>query len=384
MGRDHTDNDHESDLSEDIGELKTMMFMFGSQFAFTNVPRNLIILSFLVSIIGISATAGNHWISDNTDWEPMEATVLETDTGRTHCTTQGLLEDCRYYGHFPEVRFSWIVDEETYFSWEYMVYPPNLSSDSKVDRWLEDRGLAPGENVTGFVNPDDPSEAVLVTQSVFSLLWATGDFMFALCCSLCNIIPIAILLSSRSFERAIPRERRKRYKLVYDANAGEGQGGWNVPIEGKALQSEARNIRLKGMSGNLSDDQFEELSSISEYMDAEAKPLEGGNRSFTILLGGGEERTFEAKSEGDLFTILSNIDEDVFVLYLDESKNKGRILEFRYMEGEEDDKLRIREFLGQEPVSDEIVDIERDMSRMLDILRQALRNSEKNDEKWWS
>ena len=163
MGRDHTDNDHESDLSEDIGELKTMMFMFGSQFAFTNVPRNLIILSFLVSIIGISATAGNHWISDNTDWEPMEATVLETDTGRTHCTTQGLLEDCRYYGHFPEVSFSWIVDEETYFSWEYMVYPPNLSSDSQVDRWLEDRGLAPGENVTGFVNPDDPSEAVLVT-----------------------------------------------------------------------------------------------------------------------------------------------------------------------------------------------------------------------------
>ena len=81
MGRDHMDDEHSSDLTEDIGELKTMMFMFGSQFAFTNAPRNLIILSLLVSLIGISATTGYHWTSDNTDWEPMEATVLETDTG---------------------------------------------------------------------------------------------------------------------------------------------------------------------------------------------------------------------------------------------------------------------------------------------------------------
>ena len=232
MGRDHMDDEHSSDLTEDIGELKTMMFMFGSQFAFTNAPRNLIILSLLVSLIGISATTGYHWTSDNTDWEPMEATVLETDTGRSHCTSNGLLQECRYNGHFPEVFFSWTVDEETYFSWEYMVYPPNLSSDARVDRWLGDRGLTPGENVTGFVNPDDPSEAVLVTQSVFSLLWATGDLLYALCCSLCNVIPLLLLLSARSFERVIPRERRKRYKLEY-----KGNRSWDAPLEAKELQA---------------------------------------------------------------------------------------------------------------------------------------------------
>ena len=91
MGRDHTDNDHESDLSEDIGELKTMMFMFGSQSAFTNIPRNLVILSLLVSLIGVSATAGYHWMSDNTDWEPMEATVLETAVSYTHLTLPTIL-----------------------------------------------------------------------------------------------------------------------------------------------------------------------------------------------------------------------------------------------------------------------------------------------------
>ena len=374
------DDEHRSDLTEDIGELKTMMFMFGSQFAFTNAPRNLTILSLLVTLIGISATAGYHWTSDNTDWEPMEATVLETDTGRSHCTSNGLLQECRYNGHFPEVFFSWTVDEETYFSWEYMVYPPNLSSDARVDRWLGDRGLTPGENVTGFVNPDDPSEAVLVTQSVFSLLWATGDILFALFCSLCNVIPILLLLSARSFERVIPRERRKRYKLEY-----KGNRSWDAPLEAKELQAEARNIKLKGMSSDLSDEQFEELTSISEYMDSEATPMEGGNRSFTVLLGGGQEKTFEVRSEGDLLNILSNIDDDLFVLYLDESKKEGRLLEFRYIEEQgEDDKLRIREFSGQDPVSEETVNIERDMSKVMTIVRQALRNSEKSDEKWWS
>lgn len=374
------DDEHRSDLTEDIGELKTMMFMFGSQFAFTNAPRNLTILSLLVTLIGISATAGYHWTSDNTDWEPMEATVLETDTGRSHCTTTGLLQECRYNGHFPEVFFSWTVDEETYFSWEYMVYPPNLSSDARVDRWLGDRGLTPGENVTGFVNPDDPSEAVLVTQSVFSLLWATGDLLYALCCSLCNFIPLLLLLSARSFERVIPRERRKRYKLEY-----KGNRSWDAPLEAKELQAEARNIKLKGMSSDLSDEQFEELTSISEYMDSEATPMEGGNRSFTVLLGGGQEKTFEVRSEGDLLNILSNIDDDLFVLYLDESKKEGRLLEFRYIEEQgEDDKLRIREFSGQDPVSEETVNIERDMSKVMTIVRQALRNSEKSDEKWWS
>ena len=380
MGRDHMDDEHSSDLTEDIGELKTMMFMFGSQFAFTNAPRNLIILSLLVSLIGISATTGYHWSSDNTDWEPMEATVLETDTGRSHCTSNGLLQECRYNGHFPEVFFSWTVDEETYFSWEYMVYPPNLSSDARVDRWLGDRALTPGENVTGFVNPDDPSEAVLVTQSVFSLLWATGDLLYALCCSLCNVIPLLLLLSARSFERVIPRERRKRYKLEY-----KGNRSWDAPLEAKELQAEARNIKLKGMSSDLSDEQFEELTSISEYMDSEATPMEGGNRSFTVLLGGGQEKTFEVRSEGDLLNILSNIDDDLFVLYLDESKKEGRLLEFRYIEEQgEDDKLRIREFSGQDPVSEETVNIDRDMSKVMDIVRQALRNSEKSDEKWWS
>jgi len=139
------------------------------------------------------------------------------------------------------------------------------------------------------------------------------------------------------------------------------------------------------MSSSLSDEQFEELTSISEYMDSEAKPLEGGSRTFTVMLSDGQEMSFEARSEGGLFSTLSNIDDDSFVLYLDESKAEGRLLEFTYLEeGPQEDRVRVREYVGQELISDETFNIETDMSGMMDIITQARRNSEKTDEKWWS
>lgn len=381
------EREEESDLREDLSELKTMGFMFGSMVAFTNVPRNLMILSVLVSVVAISAVTAPLLDVDNSDWEPIDAKVEWTAVDDIHCTDwlTFLQEDCRYNGKFPAVSFSWEIEGDTYYSPDYMTYPPNLSTHGQAERWMEDRGMIPDENITGYVNPDDPSEAVLVRQSWTDLLVDTGDVIYTLCCSLCNVLPLLLLVTTRRFELAIPRERRKRYKLVYK---GRGEGGahtWDTPQEAKELQAEARNIRLKSMSSNLSDEQFEELSSISEYMDSEAKPLEGGARAFTVMLGDGQEMTFEARSEGDLFGILSNIDDDVFILYLDESKAEGRLLEFRYLEGEsQDDKVRIREYIGQEQISDETVNVETNMSRMMDIIRQASRNSGKKDENWWS
>ena len=387
MGLDDDWDGDPSDLGEDIGELKTMMFMFGSMFAFTNIPRNLMILSILISVAGISAITSPLLDADNSDWEPIDARVEWTTVDDIHCTDwlTFMQEECRYNGNFPSVSFSWEIEGETYYSPYPMTYPPNLSTHGQAERWMEDRGMIPGENITGYVNPDDPSEAVLVRQSLTDLLVDTGDVLYALCCPLCNVLPILILISSRRFEWAIPRKRRKRYKLVYKGKTEDGGHTWDTPQEAKELQAEARGIRLKSMSSSLSDEQFEGLSFISEHMDSEAKPLEGGSRSFTVMLSDGQEMTFEARSEGDLFSILSNIDDDDFVLYLDESRAEGRLLKFRYIEeGAQDVRVRVREYVGQDLISDETLNIETDLSRMMGIIRQASRNSEKTDEKWWS
>ena len=76
----------ESDLGEDLAELKTMGFVFGSMLAFTNVPRNLMILSILISFAAVSAISAPLLEVDNSDWEPIDARVEWTTVDDTHCT----------------------------------------------------------------------------------------------------------------------------------------------------------------------------------------------------------------------------------------------------------------------------------------------------------
>ena len=60
-------------------------------------------------------------------------------------------------------------------------------------------------------------------------------------------------------------------------------------------------------------------------------------------------------------------------------------MEFRYLEeGSQDDRVRVREYADQELISDETLNVETDLSRMMEIISQASRNSERTDEKWWS
>ena len=128
-----------------------------------------------------------------------------------------------------------------------------------------------------------------------------------------------ILVTTRRFEWAIPKERRKRYKLEYKGKTADGGYTWDTPQEAKELQVEAMRIRLKSTSASPPTSSSRSLP-VLEYMDSEAKPLEGGSRTFTVMLSDGQEMTFEARSEGGLFSTLSNIDDDAFVLYLDEPK----------------------------------------------------------------
>ena len=47
----------------------------------------------------------------------------------------------------------------------------------------------------------------------------------------------------------------------------------------------------------------------------------------------------------------------------------------------QESRVRVREYVGQELISDETFNIETDMSGMMVIITQARRNSEKTDEK---
>ena len=377
---DHDDGD--SNILEDIGELKAVMFQLGSMFAFTNIPRNLMILSILITLMGVSTMTVGHYGSDNSDWKPIDATVTQTGVDDDHCNNLGsvLGDRCRYSGNFPSVSFTWEIEGETYYSSDFMTYPPNLSTYGQAERWMEDRGMIPGGNITGFVNPDDPSEAVLVRQSWADLLVHTGDGLFALSCLTCNVIPILILISSRRFEWAIPKERRKRYKLEY-----MGGREWNTPIEAKELQAEATRIRLKAMSSDLSDEQFEELTAYSEFMDAESRALDTARDKYVALLENGQEIQINGRTEGELLQSIGNIEDDSFKVLLTDERENGKMLGVRHIaheNGGEWVELRLHD--GDNLLMEETFDVDEDVPRIFSFIKSAINSPDNAGGEWWS
>ena len=72
-------------MSDDPSNHAEFSLMVGSQFAFTNVPRNLVIISLLISISGISLITAWAFEESNSDWEPVEAQILDTGVSSSWC-----------------------------------------------------------------------------------------------------------------------------------------------------------------------------------------------------------------------------------------------------------------------------------------------------------
>ena len=358
------------DSSNDLAEISLMV---GSTFAFTNVPRNMLIVSLLISVIGISLISSWALSESNSDWEPVEAQILHTMVNSGSCGY-----DCTY--NIPWVEFSWEIDGENYVSDDYILYPPNLSSYSRAEQWLENRGIIIGANITGYVNPNDNSEAVLVKQNWLDIFLESGWGILSILISLlCNGLSIFLFISARRFESFIPKERRKRHKLLRLSS-----NSWTTPSEAKELQAEARSAWLKKKQGSLSEEEWEELSSMAEFMDADSKDIEGGKNQFTLLLDGKKEIEIKVHSQGDLIQKISNIESDSFIMYLEDSKSKGRQLEFNFL-GDRggDDYLQIRELIADEEIRSEEINVEKNFQRIFSFIKEALNNAN-NDEDWWN
>ncbi len=369
-------------MSDDSdNDLADLHLMVGSQIAFTNVPRNMLIVSLLISIIGISMISTWALSESNSDWEPVEAQILDTGVTDYWCSGEGFFDECEYDGHFPTVEFSWEIDGENFQSDDYILYPPNLSSDSKAEQWLEERGIITGAIVTGYVNPNDNSEAVLLKQNWFDILLKSGYIFCGLPFLLCSILPIFLFLSARRFESYIPKERRKRYKLQRVSH-----NSWITPIEATELQSEARSAWLKEKLGSLSevDSAFEELSRLSEALDSinDQTPLEKTN--YTLLLDGKKEIEIHASNQGELLGKINDIDRDWIIIYLEDSKSKGRKLEINFLGSRGDgDYLRIRELIADEEIRTEEINVEKNYERIYSFIKEALDNANNNDD-WWN
>jgi len=223
---------------------------------------------------------------------------------------------------------------------------------------------------------------------LFSLSWGDGSgaILYFLCAPTCVLLPLLALSTARSFEKTLPEHSHKRYKLVYDATkvgpSGQVQGGWDSGPEAMELQAMARSAWIKKNFDSLDMD---EALAISQALDAQAQKFEGGSRTFSVLIDGTKEKEIEARSTIELLTIISSFDGDSELIYLEDTKEKGRQLEISFL-GDKggDDHVSVRELLGEELIREEIVNVERNPGEIMDFVEETLRNCGTDEEDWWN
>ena len=354
--------------------------------AFNRAPRIWVIAGFLIfTIVNVAFIVDE----DTSKWQAEDAKIL--DTGMVHEFFHEKGDDEWFgndgWGYHPTILYEWQIDGETYESTSYSKKYVNFSTPEAANQWLEDYPV--GSNTTAYVNPDDPSDAVLITYTWIQMI-GIGDILFNLCCaSTCLLLPLLALLTARSFEKTLPEHSHKRYKLVYDAAkphpgapSGQAQGGWDSDPEAMELQAMARSAWIKKYSDSLDMD---EALAISQELDAQAQKFEGGSRTFSVLIDGTIEKEFEARSTAELLQIISSFGGDSELIYLEDSKEKGRQLELSFL-GDKggDDHVSVRELLGEELIREEIVNVERNYGEIIDFVEETLRNCGTDDEDWWN
>jgi len=368
-------NKKEMEAKKERSDMRAEATMMASRFAFTNVPRHLLRLAIIVFVGGLVYSFAILSPMDTSDWKPVDATIVDTAWAHTWCE-ENFEGGCHYEGNFPNIRFTWQIDEVTYESERYTFNPVNLSSREEVQIWLED--YPEGSVTTAYYNPDNPSDAVLITHNLLEAYGYSGDWFEQICLSIfCLPIPLMLWITVLRFERTLPEHRGKRFKL--SINKPSADKFWKHPSpELLQLQKEARNQYLKQNYEKFGDS-FQEAMEMTEQLDAETEEISGELENFHIIADG-VEKEIKVKSVGELFRKIGTIFEDSGTLFLEDSKQDGRRLEFEFR----DDDVIVRELNGEDLVLEETLGEEVVYGRILEILKNALSKTTEEDEEWWS
>ena len=359
--------------SDELSERHDMMLHF-SVLAFNRAPRIWVIVGSVIFLIFSTVNIASGISHETSKWQAEDAKIL--DTGVVY-ETAGSFDG---WGYHPTIFFEWQIDGETHNSTSYSKKYVNFSTAGAAYHWLEDYPV--GSNTTAYVNPNDHSDAVLITHTWIQMM-GIGDFLYnLLCASTCLLLPLLALFTARSFEKTLPEHSHKRYKLVYDATAGQGQGGWDSSPEAMELQAMARSAWIKKNFDSLDMD---EALIVTQMLDSRAQKFEGGPRTFSVLIDGTKEKEFEARSTTELLEIISSFGGDSELIYLEDTKEKGRQLEISFL-GDKggDDHVSVRELLGEELIREEIVNVERNPGEIMDFVEETLRNCGTDEEDWWN
>lgn len=219
---------------------------------------------------------------------------------------------------------------------------------------------------------------IFLIFTIVNVAYISDGLSNLICAFIFLLLPLIALFTAISFEKTLPEHSHKRYKLVYDAAAGDGQGGWDSNPEAMELQAMARSVWIKKYSDSLDMD---EALMTSATLDAQTQ-LEGGSRILNVRFDG-QDGTIEVRTMNDILDNLGEIDK-IAIIYLEDSKKMGRHLEFRGDDSGDDWYFHIREFLGEELILQESINMDHNHLAMIEIISNALKSSESEDGEWWT
>ena len=119
----------------------------------------------------------------------------------------------------------------------------------------------------------------------------------------------------------------------------------------------------------------------SAILDSQVQ-LDGGSRILNVRFDG-QDGTIEVKNMNEILDNLGEIDE-IAIIYLEDSKKMGRYLEFRSDDSGDDWYFHIREFLGEELILQESINMDQNHLAMIEIISNALKSLESDDGEWWT
>jgi hypothetical protein len=219
---------------------------------------------------------------------------------------------------------------------------------------------------------------IFLIFSVVNIAYISDGLSILLCGFIFLIIPFFALFTAISFEKTLPEHSHKRYKLVYDAAAGDGQGGWNSNPEAMELQAMARSVWIKKNSDSMD---LDEALMTSAMLDAQNQ-LDESSRILNVRFDG-QDGTIEVRTVHDILDNIGEI-EEIAIIYLEDSKKMGRYLEFRSDDSGDDWYFHIREFIGEELILQESINVDQNPLDMIEIISNALKSLETEDDEWWT
>ena len=305
----------------------------------------LVTLVFFVLIVLIPWSDCYHQLGTS-DWKEVETTIDVSEIREYEsCHDEGGCSTSKY----PYIRYSYSVDGVSYSDDDIVLFPLDRGdygfSTSLIDEYPY------GSQTTAYYNPEDPNQAVLMkgfsgVLPVINMLMGIVIFSFA--------VIVIFLIVWKVLFHIQPRKNKEKAEKQYVDDIDD--------------EREEREQRLKLRTARK-----------VESFQGQSKVL-----SFQI---DGEKGDIEVRNVVDIFDspfitrLLETLDKGI--LFLEDTHDMGRNLEFRYTIVKGNLVLDIGEFVGEELIREQSISMDYHPSDARDFVTKALKLATPETDEWW-